>query len=119
MHGIRENTQIFIFVFAFFYLLFLARKAAHHQVDVYDVFMLSMVAIVPGFFVIFPRIVYWIAKIVGIEFPFVIMFGFLFAIIFLFIHRLTIKIHRLESENRLLIQETSLLKHSLSSDRAK
>ena len=44
---------------------------------------------------------------------------FLFAIIFLFIHRLTIKIHRLESENRLLIQETSLLKHSLSSDRAK
>jgi hypothetical protein len=48
-----------------------------------------------------------------VAFPFVIMYGMLFAILFIFIHRLTEKLHRLELDNRLLIQEISLLKQTI------
>ena len=101
---------MFVAIFAFGYLLFTIRKTARQQLDIYDLVMLSAVAIVPGIFVAFPEIAYWFATIVGVEFPFVVMFGLLFAILFIFVHRLTVKLHRLESDNRLLIQETSLLK---------
>ena len=112
MHTINIQTIVIIAVFAVGYLFFLIRKIASQQLDLYDLVMLSSVAIVPFIFIAFPRIAEWVAKISGVAFPFVVMFGLLFAIIFLFIYRLTIKLHRLELDNRLLIQEISLLKHS-------
>jgi fructose-specific phosphotransferase system IIC component len=54
-----------------------------------------------------------LAVITGVLFPFVVMFGILLAILFVFIHRLTVKIHRLESDSRLLLQELSLLKQTV------
>ena len=41
------------------------------------------------------------------------MFGMLFAFLFVFVYRLTIKLHILEVDNRLLIQEISLLKQTI------
>ncbi len=75
--------------------------------------MLSAVAIIPSAFVLLPIFAEWIAKISGVAFPFVIMFGLLFAILFIFIHRLTAKMHRLEYDNRLLIQEVSIMKSKI------
>ena len=72
--------------------------------------MLSTVAIFPLAAVVFPEIAIELAELAGVGFPFVVMFGVLFAILFIFIHRLTVKIHSLESDNRLLIQELSLFK---------
>ena len=77
--------------------------------------MLSMVAVVPTIFVFWPNIAYWLADFVGVAFPFVIMFGALFLIVFLFVHRLTAKLHKLESDNRLLIQEVGILRMELGS----
>ncbi len=113
MHTITLQTLIFVAIFASGYMVFMVRKTAHQQLDIYDLIMLSAVAIVPGVFVVFPRTAYWISEIAGVEFPFVVMFGILFAVIFVFVHRLTVKLHHLESDNRLLIQEISLLKQSL------
>ena len=113
MHTITLQTLITVAIFAFGYMFFMIRKTARRQLDIYDLIMLSTVAIVPGVFVAFPKVAYWIAKIAGVEFPFVVMFGILFAFLFFFVHRLTVKLHRLESDNRLLIQEISLLKQSI------
>jgi hypothetical protein len=44
------------------------------------------------------------------------LFGALLAVLFLFMHRLTIKLHRLESDNRMLIQELSILRQSQQQD---
>ena len=79
----------------------------------YDLVMLSTVAIVPGIFVAFPTIAFWLSNIAGVRFPFVVMFGILFTFLFVFVHRLTIKLHILEVDNRLLIQEISLLKQTI------
>jgi hypothetical protein len=104
-------------VFALWYLLHTIRKTGRQQLDLYDLAMLSMVAIVPSAFTFFPSLAYWLASIVGVAFPFVVMFGVLFAVLFLFVHRLTVKLHLLERDNRLLIQELSLLKQVLDQSR--
>lgn len=104
------HTVVIVSVFALGYLYFTARKTARQQLDIYDLVMLSAVAIMPSAFVLFPEFAEYLSRLAGVGFPFVIMFGALFAILFIFVHRLTAKIHRLEHDNRLLIQELSLLK---------
>lgn len=113
MHSSWE-TIIVISIFAFCYLYFTARETAKNKLDLYDLVMLSAVAIIPWGFVLFPRIAEWISKTAGVAFPFVIMFGILFVILFTFIHRLTVKIHQIERNERTLIQEMSLLKSEIN-----
>jgi len=113
MHTININTYVLIALFALAYLVFIARKTARQQLDLYDFVMLSMVAIVPATFVFSPNIAYWLAELAGVAFPFVIMFGALLFILFLFVHRLTVHIHKLEKDNLLLLQEVSLLRMEL------
>jgi hypothetical protein len=113
MHTPTLQTLIVVIVFALGYLFFIIRKAARQQLDIYDQVMLSTVAIVPALFAASPEIANWLAEFVGVLFPFVVMFGMLFAILFIFVHRLTVKLHRLESDSRLLIQEISILKQAI------
>ena len=115
MQTINRNTYLFIALFAAAYLTFIARKTARQELDLYDFVMLSMVAVVPAAFTFCPWIAFWVAGIVGVAFPFVAMFGALFLILFLFVHRLTMQVHKLEKNNHLLIQEVGLLRHELSS----
>lgn len=110
MHTIATKTIILVVLFAIAYMFFIIRKTARRQLDIYDLVMLSTVAIIPIVFASLPQFAYWLSNLVGVEFPFVVMFGMLFAILFIFIHRLTVKIYRLESDCRLLIQELSILK---------
>ncbi|MGB9129537.1 MAG: DUF2304 domain-containing protein [Thiobacillus sp.] len=107
------HTVVIVSVFALGYLYFTARKTARQQLDIYDLIMLSAVAIMPSAFVLLPDLAEYLSRLAGVAFPFVIMFGALFAILFIFVHRLTAKIHRLEHDNRLLIQELSLLKAAI------
>jgi hypothetical protein len=115
MYTIAIKTVMLIAIFAIGYMFFIVRKTARRQLDIYDLVMLSMVAIIPFVFVLFPQFAYWLSNIAGVEFPFVVMFGMLFAILFIFIHRLTVKIHRLELDSRMLIQELSLLRQTFDS----
>ena len=119
MHTINTNTLIAVGLFALPYLALVARKTARQQLDLYDFVMLSTVAVVPAVFVFWPGLAYWLAEIAGVAFPFVIMFGALFLILFLFVYRMTAKMHRLERDNLLLIQEISLLRLELVSWGAK
>lgn len=113
MYTISLQTITLVTVFAFCYLVFITRKTARQQLDLYDLVMLSTVAIVPGIFVAFPTIAFWLSNIAGVRFPFVVMFGILFGFLFVFVYRLTIKLHILEVDNRRLIQEISLLKETI------
>ena len=110
MQQINIHTSMIIVIFACWYFIFIARKTSRQDLDIYDFVMLSMVATIPFTVALFPNFAFYLAGISGVEFPFVLMVGILFAILFIFNHRLTSKIHRLEKDNRLLIQEVSLLK---------
>jgi len=115
MHPISINTYLFIAFFVVAYLIFVIRKTARQQMDLYDFVMLSMVAVIPAVFTFLPNFADWVASLFGVAFPFIVMFGALFLILFLFVHRLTIKVHTLERDNRLLIQEVSLLQQDIDS----
>ncbi len=71
--------------------------------------MLSMVAIVPLIFVVFPGLAEFVSRLTGVAFPFIIMFATLFLVVFVFMHRMTARLHRLERQNSTLLQELSLL----------
>jgi len=110
-------TLLLVGLFAVLYLVFLVRKTMRGLLDLYDLLMLSMVALAPALFVFFPGVSDWVAQVTGVAFPFVVMFGMLFVIVFLIVHRLTVKLHRLESVNRRLVQEISILIESVEQDR--
>jgi hypothetical protein len=109
-HSPALQTVIVVAVFAAFYMRHLLRRTLRESLDLYDLFMLSMIAVVPAAFVFFPRAADTAAELAGVAFPFVLMFGALLAVVFALVHRLTVRIHRLETQNRLLIQEVSLMR---------
>ncbi len=90
-------------------MLILLRKTLQGKFDLHDFLMLSMVAIIPAGFALFPRLTYWLTQISGVGFPFVLMFGVLFLVVFIFMHNMTARLHKLERQNGALIQEHSLL----------
>lgn len=112
MDSISIQTIFVVIFFSLVYAIVIIRKTALQQVDIYDLVMLSSVVIIPSVFVVFPEVAFWFAKFAGVEFPFVVMFGILIAVLFIFVHRLTIKLHRVEKDNRLLIQEICILRQS-------
>jgi len=109
------HTVAVIVVFAIIYLLMVLRRTLRGQFDLYDLFMLSMVAIVPLLFVAFPSLANFVSQVTGVVFPFIIMFATLFIVVFVFMHRVTARLHKLERLNQALLQELSLL--SLDYDR--
>jgi hypothetical protein len=102
-------TVLVISAFAIVYMLILLRKTLQGKFDLYDFLMLSMVAIIPAGFALFPRLTYWLTRLSGVDFPFVLMFGVLFLVVFVFLHNMTARLHKLERQNGVLIQEQSLL----------
>lgn len=94
------------------YMALLARKAAAGRLDFYDVVMLSSAAILPAIFIFLPKIGEFVSALVGAT-PFSVLFGLLFLVAFVFMHRLTIQAHSFERRTRLLIQEVSMLKQQM------
>jgi hypothetical protein len=103
------QTLVVIAVFALLYMRFLVKKTLRERLDLYDLLLLSLIALVPAFFAFFPYASDLITEFTGVAFPFVIMFGILFAVVFILVHRLAVRIHHLETLNRSVIQELALL----------
>ncbi len=103
------ETITVISAFAFIYMLILLRKTLQGNFDLYDFLMLSMVAIIPAGFALFPKLGYLLAHLSGVVFPFVVMFGALFLVVFAFMHNITQRLHKVERQNWTLIQEQSLM----------
>lgn len=103
------QTTVFILAFFFVYLAFLMYRTYRNRVDIYDFFLLTAVAILPTAFVVFPRMVNRLAALSGVAFPFLLLFGGLFVIVFLFLHRLAVKIKTHERMMIAVVQELALL----------
>ncbi len=111
------ETVAVISAFALIYMLVLLRKTLQGKFDLYDLLMLSMVAIIPAGFALFPGLAYLLSHLTGVVFPFVVMFGALFLVVFAFMHNITARLHKLERQNWALIQEQSLLAMELKESR--
>ena len=107
------QTTIFISLFLIGYLFWLLRNAARDTIDLYDLILLVSVAIAPSVFVFFPELAGNLAKFFGVLFPFVVLFGLLFFIVFVYLYRLVKKTNDHKSSINILTQELSILRHKL------
>jgi hypothetical protein len=103
-------TLVFVTLFLLGYVVYLVRSTVRHSIDLYDFAMLASVAVVPAVFVFFPGLMVWATRMVGVEFPFLLLFGGLFLIVFLYLHRIVGKLNQHERTITLLTQELSLLR---------
>ncbi len=109
----QPETLIVIGIFLVSYILLLVRKTLQAKLDLYDLFHLSMVAVLPAAFVFFPRLAYAASDLTGVAFPFVLLYGSLFLVVFIFMHRLSVQNHRLQQRTRVLVQELGLLREEM------
>jgi hypothetical protein len=105
----NPQTVAVIGVFCVVYLAILLRRTILGRLDLYDFLSLSAVAVVPSVFVFFPGFAVAIGTLIGVEFSFLVLFGVLFVVLFVSIHKLTVDVHRLEVQNRKLIQTMALM----------
>lgn len=113
----NPQTVAAIGAFCVVYLAVLFRRTIRGRLDLYDFLALSAVAVVPSAFVLFPRFAEAVGTLVGVEFSFVAMFGALFVVLFMSIHKLTIHVHQLEVQNRELIQALALVEQQVRTER--
>ena len=111
------HTLIFVSIFLIVYLIILIKNTIRNSIDFYDFLLLSTVALIPSFFVFFPKVVVSLARIVGVEFPFLILFGSLFLIIFIYLYRLIIRINSNHNRIITIIQEFSILSNKLHQEK--
>lgn len=107
------ETCIFIGLFFAAYVLLLLRRAIRSKLDLYDLFMLATLGLIPLVFVLFPHLVSRLSRLVGVEFPFLLLFGALSLVTFLLLYRLIRRGNKLKSEVVKLAQEIGILGHEL------
>jgi len=110
-----SNIKISVATFTLFYLLYIIHKTSKDAIDVVDLLLLSAVAVVPASFVFLPRFSELLAELLGVSFPFLIMFGLLILVLFSIIHHKTILLHKLNKHLRQLTQEVAILKLEIDS----
>lgn len=106
-------TVLLASVFMICYVAHLFRKTISEKVDLYDFILLSTVALAPSALLYFPHLSMRLSKAAGVAFPFVLMFGFLFLIVFVFLHRFVAMGKSNERRITTLVQELAILKASL------
>lgn len=117
-HPPSAATVTFVVVFALVYMAVLFRNAIRDELDLYDLALLSAVGAVPLGFVLFPVWAEELSRLVGVEFPFIILFGALLFFAFLGLYRLLHAFAKLNRQVRALTQELALLAARVEDSRA-
>lgn len=104
----RSELVSFMVIFFAFYTTFLVLRLIRGRLDLYDFFNLWAVAVVPACFALIPGFATWTANVVGVAFPFLVLFGILIFMMFLFVYNLVVKVHRLQETCAVLTQELAL-----------
>jgi hypothetical protein len=108
-HPPSAATVTFVVLFAIVYIAVLFRNAIRDELDLYDLTLLSAVGAVPLGFVLFPVWAEEISRLVGVQFPFILLFGGLLLFAFLGLYRLLHAFAKLNRQVRMLSQEVALL----------
>jgi hypothetical protein len=113
-HAPTTQTTLLVLAFVAVYLVILFRNTVRDHIDLYDFMLLSLVAVVPGAFVLFPALSFELAHLAGVEFPFVLLFGGLSVIVFIALYKLVRQVTRLRRSLVALTQEIGLIENRLS-----
>ncbi|MDB2476847.1 DUF2304 domain-containing protein [Alphaproteobacteria bacterium] len=101
-------TLIIVLVSLLFFAGFLLRRISSGSLDVFDALSISLVLILPFGFLLFESVANELSLIIGVEFPFVLMFGMLFLFAFLMLMSLLMRMKSTEARIQKLAQELAL-----------
>jgi hypothetical protein len=101
-------TLIILLVSLLFFAGFLLRCISSGSLDVFDALSISLVLIVPFGFLLYERAVTELSQKIGVEFPFVLMFGMLFFLAFVKLLGLLMRMKSTEARIQKLAQELAL-----------
>ena len=107
---VNQSTQLFIGTFAIVVIFFFLWELASLKIELSDFLFLSTLAVVPIIFGFFPGFSKKLASILGIEFPFILLFGTLILVLFLLFYRLIRKVRDIEREIKSILIEQSIQK---------
>lgn len=111
------QTLVFITVFMVVYEALLIQRATRNVIDIFDLFILSLVALVPAGFAYFPHLAAYLARLVGVTFPFLLLFGFLFVVVFAYLYHVIVKLNHQQRHMTAMVQELTLLRDDLERHR--
>lgn len=112
-HAPGTQTTLIVLLFVAVYLGVLFRNTVRDHIDLYDFILLSLVAVFPGVLVLFPAFAFELARLAGVEFPFVLMFGGLLVVVFVALYKLVRHVTLLRRKMVALAQEVGLLENRL------
>ena len=115
MYVMSFNATVFIVSFSLLYLVVVVRRIASSRLGPEDALLLSTLALVPIAYVLFPHYVSAVTRLVGVEFPFLLMFGFFHFITFVLIDRVLKGVAQHQKNITILSQEVGLLRGELDS----
>lgn len=107
-------TQLVIIIFFLGFLLFLIQKTIKASIDLFDLFFLVLLGLVPVGFGVFPNLGATLTRALGVSFPFVVLFGLLHLIMFIYITYLASRINKLRRNETKLVQKIALLENDLN-----
>ena len=113
-HFVNPSTIVFVALFFFLYGGYFFHKVMQRKLDVYDFFMLSTVGLIPTCFVLFPGVVLGATHLIGIKFPFLLLFGALFVILFIISYSVIRRVNTLSQKLINVVQEVGILSVSNS-----
>ncbi len=113
-HFLSPNTVVALIVFLVVYETYLLKKVSHSKLDLFDFFILSSVAILPVLFSMFPGVMILLSRQLGIEFPFLILFGSIFLVVFIFMYAVVRRLYMLERKLITLAQEKAIIIEELN-----
>lgn len=93
-----------LFIFSWFLIIKISAK----EINILDALAVSIVLIVPSAFVLFENQFTQFAQFIGIEFPFVLMFGLILFWVYLIILRILTRVQSAESKLKFLTQLVAL-----------
>ena len=110
---VNQSTQLFIAFFSLIVILFFLWELAMLKIELSDFLFLSSLSILPSIFGFFPIFTKNMASFLGIEFPFLLLFGSLVLILFMVVYRLIKKIRNLEKEFKTMLMDQSINKFTM------
>jgi len=107
-HYVSSNTIVVLVLFLIVYEYSLLKRVSRSSLGLFDFCILSSIAVLPVFFAFFPSIVLWVTHVIGIGFPFLLLFGGLFLVVFIFMFRVILRLNKLEKKLTQFAQEEAI-----------
>lgn len=113
----RTFSVLVVYGVCLSYFVYLVRLVRRRQFNLLDFFFHSLICVVPPLYISFFEPISAALAFLGIQTPFLVLFGSFLVILFLYISRIVMLLHAQEKRQTRLIEELALLSYEKQRER--